>query len=395
MADFQYQNPDDAIAAAVSRLRPVATETIRITEAGGRVLATDLMLDRDSPACDVSAMDGFAVRIDELTAGSVPVSAEAAAGHAPPTCKAGTAVRIFTGAPVPPECDTVIKREDVHEAEAAITLKDGIAPPRIGSHIRRRGENGLSGHSFLQAGSVLTPAALAGAATCGAAEFSVYRRVRVAIVTTGDELCRIDQQPESWQIRDSNGFALRGLFQSRPYLDVATPIHAPDKLTELTDLLKRLSSEFDAIFLTGGVSVGDRDFVPKAVKNAGGEIIFHKLPIRPGKPLLTAVQDGTLIAGLPGNPVSVLYTGRRFGVAYLQHLAGFNKPEPVLTTSLLNADEKSLHLHWGRLVQLEPQGARLLESRGSGDVINASQSDGFIEIPAGQSGRGPWKYFSW
>ena len=395
MPGFQYHSPDAALAALLPHLSPVETERLPSARACGRVLAEPLVLDRDSPACDVSAMDGYALRLADLGVGTLPVSGEAAAGNPPPECAPGTAVRIFTGAPVPAGCDIVVKREDVLERPDRIDFGPQTSEMMPGNFIRRWGENGRAGDSIAAQGRFITAATLAAGAACGVTSLLVHRRVRVAVLTTGDEVCAADATPEPWQIRDSNGPALAALLGSRAYVDAVAPEHVADDPRILTATLLRLIASHDAVFVTGGVSAGDYDYVPAAVAACGGTTVFHKLPIRPGKPLLAATAGGTLILGLPGNPVSVLYCARRFGIACLRKLAGCSEPEQIHRVTLLNPDARSLPLHWGRLVTLSDEGATLLPTASSGDIITAARSDGFVEISAGESGPGPWRFWAW
>jgi molybdopterin molybdotransferase len=148
------------------------------------------------------------------------------------------------------------------------------------------------------------------------------------------------------------------------------------------------------IILTGGVSAGDTDFIPKALTELGGEILFHRLPIRPGKPVLVGLWEGKLVVGLPGNPVSAAVVSRVIAQPLLQRLGGV-LPPPMTQLSLAESDDKRLNLVWYRLVELDGGHGRLVDSRGSGDLVSLSRSHGFIEQPAGQSGRGPWRTWLW
>src|SRR5690606_37122803 len=154
----------------------------------------------------------------------------------------------------------------------------------------------------------------------------------------------------------------------------------------------------DLVFITGGVSMGDRDYVPRALQDLGARTIFHKLPQRPGKPVLAAVFPGGVpVMALPGNPVSVPVTARRIGVPVPRRLAGFQAPKdvPPLVT-LAPADTRTIDLWWHRPVQVTgPNRATLIANMGSGDVAGVAASDGFVEVPPGQSGAGPWPYFCW
>jgi molybdopterin molybdotransferase len=161
--------------------------------------------------------------------------------------------------------------------------------------------------------------------------------------------------------------------------------------------LSQALAESDAVILTGGVSMGDTDHVPKSIVDCRGEVVFHRVPIRPGKPLLGAVgPKGQLIMGLPGNPVSVAVTFRRYALPLLRHIAGTRGEEIVARIPLLCDDAKTLELIWFRLVKLDGSGnAMVLPSQGSGDIISLSNSDGFVEIPAGVLPKGSFPFYSW
>lgn len=395
MSDSRFQTPDEAIAALAERISPVARESVSIAQAVGRVSAETLFVDRDSPACDVSAMDGYAVRSADVSLKRLPVSGEAAAGRPAPSPAAGSAVRIFTGAPIPEGSDAVIKREDVEERPDEIVFPAGMAAIRPGQNIRRGGENAKGGDVLLTAGTPLNPLAIGAMANCGIETVSVFRRVRAAIVTTGDEVCGISETPQPWQVRNSNQFSLRAFLERLPLVELGRVMHCPDRLEDISQALETAAGTHDLVFLTGGVSVGDRDFVPEALQSIGAETLFHKLPIRPGKPLLAAVKGASLFLGLPGNPVSVMYCARRFGLPAIRVFSGLSCREPESWRRIVNPDEKTLHLHWGRLVRQADDAVLLLPNKGSGDIIAAGRSDGFVEVPPGQSGEGPFRYFSW
>ncbi len=399
-----FTSPNAAVQALCERLRSVPAEMVSLDGAAGRVLADPLIADRDCPACDVSAMDGYAVRLGDLASrGSaaqpaLEVNGEIAIGREPPPLPPGKVLRIFTGAPVPPGAEAVIQREHAGEGERQITLGGLPQAPVAGLNIRRRGENARAGETVAPAGSLVTPALIAGLAGFGATRVSVRHRVRVDVITTGNEVVPPDVQPQPWQIRDSNGPGLRALLSGPAWLEVGPRKCVGDDLDALRRILAETLAECDAVLLTGGVSAGDYDFVPDAVAAVGGETVFHRLPIRPGGPILGAVgPQGRAILGLPGNPVSVLVTARRLAWTVLRHLAGFAEPTPrAATVRLGNADEKKLHLWWFRLVRLAADGkAELVPTRSSGDIVALSRSDGFVEIPPQTSGPGPWPFYSW
>jgi molybdopterin molybdotransferase len=307
-------------------------------------------------------------------------------------------VRIFTGGPVPWEAEAVVRREDTNVVDDLVSIRIRPSELHFGQNIRRRGENGKSGQELLAKGTLLSTAPMSAVATFGSNRLSVYSRVRVSILNTGDELVAPGQPAEPWQIRDSNGLVLETMLRHERWINVLHRQRVGDRLPALVSALNDRLADSDAILLTGGVSMGDYDYVPEAILQCGGRIIFHRLPIRPGKPILGAVGPrGQLILGLPGNPVSVAVTAKRFGMELLRKRGGIVNDSAIpFSVQIDNPDSRLLDLIWYRLIKLVSDGhGELLDSRGSGDLVSLALSDGFVEVPAGQSGTGPWKYYSW
>ena len=389
--------PDEALAAILPLLQPVAAESLPWPEAAGRVLAQSVVADRDSPPCDNSAMDGYAVRLADVRPEGVAVAGEVLIGCPPPALPSGQALRIVTGAPLPLGAEAVIRREDVEEQPSKIVVRPGMEL-KPGQHIRRQGENLRQGQTVVDAGRAINAAVMSAAATFGIARLRVYQRVRVAVLVTGNELRSPESPVSPWELRDSNGPALWAMLSGVPWLEPPRLSHAKDDPAAITQALQQCLADCDAVLLTGGVSMGQHDHVPDVVAATGGKILFRKLPIRPGHPMLGAVsRDGQAILGLPGNPVSVMVTARRFAAAVLQHLAGITNPRwlpPAVTLS--NPDTTQLPLWWFRPVRLvSPGRAELLRTMGSADMVSAANSDGFVEIPPHSQGAGPWPFWRW
>lgn len=389
-----FEDPLPAVNRLLDRLDPVDTDTVSLDEAAGRVLAAPITSDRPSPAADVTAMDGYAVTAAEAD-GELPISGEVSIGQPPPPFQPGTSMRIFTGAAIPEGADAVIKREDVEEKDSSIVIPSGI-DVAAGQHIRRQGENLAEGEEVVGAGVEIDATVAAALATFGVTDPVVRRKVRIGTIATGDEVLAPSEVPTPWQLRDSNTAAVSTLL--RPWAEVV----AAERRIDNKELLAKSLSDFldrcDAVFLSGGVSMGNYDFVPEVIAEIGGTIIFHRLRQRPGKPLLGAVGPaGQAILGLPGNPVSVMVTARRWGAMALRKLGGIADVDPAAPSVMLShADEQTVDLWWHRLVTIGPDGAaHLVPSRGSGDLVSSARSDGFIVLPPGQSGPGPWPYYSW
>lgn len=421
--EFAFDSPAAALKGMLARLenaRGVMCERVPLESAHGRVLGEDIRCDRDSPAFDYSAMDGYAIRVADARGAKTPtlhVAGESCIGREPPTLGAGAvpvAIRVSTGAAIPPGADAVLKREDVIEhgggsdseacagdtPTASITVSAAaMAKLRTGDNIRVRGENAGAGSVVLESGAVIDAAAIGTLAAVGVNEPSVFGRVRVTVITTGDELVSPDWSPSAYEVRNSNGPALRAMLSAHAWIDVVSVAHARDGGRELDSALRDAIARADAIVLTGGVSMGHRDPVRGAVERAGALIVFHGLPQRPGKPMLGAVVPGMCspgmgatrmgvpVFGLPGNPISAMVTCRRIVLPVLAARAGVKHGSAVLMpwmVKIANPDGKTLDVWWHRPARLISAGeAELVEARGSGDIVAGGRSNGFVELPPG------------
>ena len=400
-----FHAPDDAIIALSEKLKLVEVEnsadrTHDYTSLIHRVLAQDALADRDSPAADVSAMDGYAIRIsDRGRTDRIEVSAQCVPGKPPMSMTDHSVVRVFTGAIVPDGCQAVVKREDTEEFENEIRLLESVQSIQEGENIRRSGENALAGSVVLRKGTLLTAASLATLANFGVNAPAVYHPVRVAVLTTGDEVGEFSESaPEPWELRNSNRASILGLIQPFPWIDIVKVVHQNDDREALEKQLASLLKEVDAVLMTGGVSKGDYDYVPDVIRSCGGEVVFHGLPIRPGKPILgAATSNGKLILGLPGNPVSATIGCHHFGLPLLAKQSGqVNWIQRPAMVQLDQPGSRTLPLHWLRLVKMKGSGEAIpVQSRGSGDLVSLGESDGYVAIPPGEQGEGPWKFFEW
>ncbi|MGL4511992.1 MAG: molybdopterin molybdotransferase MoeA [Lacipirellulaceae bacterium] len=399
---------DEAISLLLARVSLVGVERVAIADCGGRVLAEPIATDRPSPPLDASAMDGFAVRTGELAAGPLPIGGECRIGQPPRELPPGVALRIFTGSPVPIGADAVVRVEDAVVDRDAMSLRAGVGVA-LGDHVRRRGENAPAGAAVLGAGQALSPAAVAALASLRTGGVRVHRRVRVAVIVTGDELVAANADTgadesaveiDPWRLRDSNGPTLAALVRALPYATLAQLRHAGDSAAETRAALEGAltgDDSADLVVLTGGVSKGDYDCVPDVVRELGGEVLFHGLALRPGKPAFGAVLAGVPVLALPGNPVSVMVTGRTLLGPVLRKRAGHADPEPKPRLVTLDPPhDKPLALEWRRPAVLGAEGrARIAPVRGSGDVVGGATSDGFVVIPANTTGAGPFPFYRW
>lgn len=314
---------------------PLGVENIAFSESLGRYLSEDVVALRDQPAAPLSAMDGYAIRFDDLP-GPWTVIGEAAAG-APPVCAVGPgeAMRIFTGAMLPGGADTVIVQEDVAR-DADILHLTGDGPGALGRHIRSQAADFAAGDCLLPTGTRLTPGAIAAAAMSGAGQLAVGRRARVAILTTGDELVQPGHPLAPGQIPDSNGAMLAAMLAGEVDGHIL-PHHIRDDRETLAKVLRELSRRHDVIVTVGGASVGDHDHVRGALDDAGGQLDFWKIAMRPGKPLIAGTLGDAILLGLPGNPSSAFVTATLFLLPLVRHLAGAQEPLPAVHRAPLAA----------------------------------------------------------
>lgn len=380
-------SPQNALDIVLKTTRPLKMLSVRLADADGFCLAQDVRADRNLPPTDRSAMDGYALRAADFKrfSGILELTGEAAAGRALASrVKPGTCVRIFTGAVVPAGADTVVKVEQTRETDGVVTV---LEPVTSGDHIRKRGEETARGKVILVKGTRLGPVQVGLCATLGKAVVKVYGRPRVAVISTGTEIVGPDQPAKSWQIRDANGPALCAALKTAGCGKAHYRI-ARDNVSALRRTLRSALKNRDVVLLSGGVSVGRYDLVPQVIQEIGARIRFHKVAIKPGKPVLYAtVGRNQHIFGLPGNPLSALNGLHEFVLPAIRHMAGIAEQDchPSVYLPLAEAltpRGKRLEHVLVRVVQHEtgPQLAPVL-SRGSADLVAANLADGVAILP--------------
>ena len=309
--------------------RPTQIELCPLPQALGRVTAEPLIAPQPLPPADNSAMDGYAVRHCDLAQHAapapprLPVTQRIAAGDRPQPLTAGTAARIFTGAMIPAGADVVIPQEQCSADNHHVTLH---APTRLGQHIRRAGEDIEKGSAFLPAGYRISPQGMGLMGANGFASIPVFRRLQVALLSTGNELLMPGNTLQIGQCFNANHFTLIGLLQALgcEIIDLGT---LPDELTATAAALKSAASSADLIISSGGVSVGEEDHVKAAITQLGSLEIW-KLNIKPGKPLAFGSIGETPFFGLPGNPVSLFVTFCLFARPFIMRMQGIEQVRP-------------------------------------------------------------------
>ena len=317
MIDF-----DTALALILNEARPLPCETVALDAAADRVLAADLRARGDAPRAAVSAMDGYAVRDADLATlpARLLIATVAFAGRADvPSLPAGTCARVFTGGPVPHGADRVVVQEIVGR-DGDLALFE--VPPGPATHIRAAGSDFRAGDTLLPAGTLLGFRAMVAAAAADVADLSVVRRPRIVILGTGDELAEPGQALETpGSIPESVSFGVAGLARQ-----CGAEVIARRRLTDTPETLvaaARLAlGEADLVVVTGGASVGEKDYARSMFASSGLELIFSKVAIKPGKPVWFGRAGGVLVLGLPGNPTSAMVTARLFLAPLIAGLAG-------------------------------------------------------------------------
>jgi molybdenum cofactor synthesis domain-containing protein len=339
----------EAIQIVRQQTRPLPAERVKLEHALNRVLAEDIIADSDLPPFDRSQMDGYAVRAEDTREAPVRlrIAGESAAGKGwRQELKEGEAVRIMTGAPVPAGADSVQQVELTHE------LKDGtvvelLEPVELGKSIVKRAAEIKSGETVLQSGVIINAAMMAVLAAFGYAEVTVGQRPRVGVLATGTELVAVDEKPGQDQIRDSNNYSIAAYAQLAGAVVERLPL-ARDETSILKSQIAAAAKTYDVIVTSGGVSMGVYDVTKTALKELDAEIFFERVSLRPGKPTVFArLPNGTLVFGLPGNPVSVSVTFNLFARTALLASQGVNESALKHETALLarsvkgNADRDS------------------------------------------------------
>lgn len=383
-------NVDEALALLIAAACPLKDiECIALDQSLGRVLAEDVVAGCDNPPCDNSAMDGYAFLLADLDASaerSLRVEQRICAGDPVQVLVPGTAARIFTGAPVPKGADVVVMQEQTELVEGRIRVAGRLRP---GENVRRRGEDIKAGCVVLAKGVRLGAQHIGLLASQGIAELKVWRRLRVAVFSTGDELVALGEPLGSGQIYDSNRYALKGLLQGLG-CEVVDLGKVADSLEATRDVLLQAATVADLIVTSGGVSVGEEDHVRTAVESLG-KINLWRIAMKPGKPLAYGEVQGVPFFGSPGNPVSSFVTFALFVRPYILRLQGMTDVMPRMFNVVAAFDwpkpgkrREFVRAAFG----VDEHGcttALLYPHQGSGVLSSLAWAEGLVVIPEGKA----------
>jgi molybdopterin molybdotransferase len=379
---------EEALAAICAVIEPVnGSESVAVRSALGRILDQEVRSRIDVPAHTNSAMDGYAMRAADLPASgdaSLRVLGTAWAGRPfADSVGAGTCVRIMTGAPVPDGADTVVMQEQVRTEGERIVVGAGHRP---GQNVRQAGEDIRAGAVALNPGILLRPPHLGMIASLGVAEVRVRRRPRVAFFSTGDELQSVGTPLEEGQIYDSNRYTIFGMLE-RLGVDMVDMGVVPDSRERTEEAFRAAAAMADAIVTSGGVSVGEADYVTETLEKIG-DVGFWKVAIKPGRPIAFGHVGNALFFGLPGNPVSAMVTFYQVVRPALVRLAGIEEPEPDLLVratcrSTLRKKPGRKEFQRGKLSR-DADGRYIVEStgfQGAGVLRSMAEANCFIVLP--------------
>ena len=370
-------------------------ETVTLETATGRILAQDVASEVDFPYWDNSAMDGYAVRYEDVSQCSTdnPVTLEIIeeipAGYPPQkTLQSGQTARIFTGAMLPPGADTIVIQENTERSENKVKI---LTAPEAKQFVRYQGSYYQAGNPMLNRGMVIKESDIAVLATAQCKDLNVYRRPKVAILSTGDELVTPGNQLKPGQIVDSNQYALASFVTRNGGIPLSLGI-IRDRPEDLKNAIYQAISQADMVLSTGGVSVGDYDYVDQILAELGGEIHIRAVAVKPGKPLTVAsFNNGCIYFGIPGNPVSALVSCWRFvkpALAKLSGMSGNYKPTFINATTQqpLKAGGKRETYLWGNatIVEGEYQFSIAGGSQQSANLINLAQTNALAVVPIGE-----------
>jgi len=374
-------NPNEALNLIQGLMVPQQVQKIAIQDALGLILAEDLRADRDFPPFNRAMMDGIAIK--NILSTKWRVESTTFAGEKQKILKdPDAAIEIMTGAPVPLDCGTIIKIEDivfVDEVGEKWAEYKGLDSIKQGQFVHAQASDCQQNDLILSSGTKIGPVEIAIAATIGKSELSVFKKPSIAIFSTGDEIVGVHEKPAAHQIRSSNSTMLEAILRSNGFSTKVT--HVRDEKSVVEQSLESALENHDILLLSGGVSAGKKDFIPEVLEKLGFKALFHKIAQKPGKPLYVGSRaDGRLVFAFPGNPISTLTC---FWIYFLPWLMGNRL---ILSTiPVENLPSSNPKLDQWLPVKINGEQAETLKNNGSGDLIHWKFADGLVWQKAGST----------
>lgn len=398
--EYQMITVQEAIEKINALARSFGEESIPLEKTLGRVIAEDIYSDRDYPPFNRASMDGIAIRAEDFQDRQIrdfEIAGEVFAGSSfEGKISEGSCVKIMTGAPVPEDCDVVVRVEDTIVTGEKVRIITDTVKPR--QNIALKGEDIQKGVLFINRGIVISPAEISSLAVVGKNEVKVFRRPSVAIVSTGNEIVHVGEEVSSYQIRDSNAYAIEAFF-GKQGIPVSLKKLVRDNQDDLEKALKE-ALQYDIVVTSGGVSMGEADFLPNVFDKLGVKRIFHKVQVKPGKPIWVGEKGNSVVFGLPGNPVSVQVACKIFVEAFLRK--SLNRKE-CLSVKLPISEERKKKTKFDEFFPCTIDSANItfvkaVGFNGSGDITATLGSHGIALHPAESGDLNPGEiveFFPW
>jgi molybdopterin molybdotransferase len=381
--DKKLISVEEAEKIILSQKRDFGTEIISFQNSLGRVLAQTILADRDLPAFDRVAMDGIAIKYEAIEKGirTFQIKATQAAGETPiETAATDECIEIMTGAALPSTTDTVIRYEDIEIKNGeAVLLIENI---KKGQNIHWKGSDKKEGEVLVEKNSIIMPSVINVAASVGVTELVVKKLPKAVVVSTGDEIIDVDEIPSPFQIRNSNAYFIEAVLKQHSIQP--SFVHVPDDEETVRETVKKCLNDYDVLILTGGVSMGKFDYLPKVLEGLSVKKLFYKVQQRPGKPFWFGSYESKLVFAFPGNPVSAFLCLHRYFLPWLQNCLSI--PSKNMYAVLDEDVEFKPSLTYFLQVQLPMTGegkllAQPIIGNGSGDFSSLAEADAFIELP--------------
>lgn len=385
MEIITVQQAEDII---LSQIQDFGKEQISHDQALGRVLAENLTADRDLPPFDRPTVDGIAIRYDAYEKGICSFTVKAIQSAGEPSISIDSeeqCIEIMTGAALDPSVDTVIRYEDISINEGIATINIDI---KKGQNIHRKGKDKKEGEILVKGNQLITPAIIGIASSIGKTSLLVKKLPKIVIISTGDEMVSPESVPSPYQLRRSNGITIQSVVKK--YRIEADTLHLNDDYEEIKKELSRCIHEYDVLLMSGGVSMGKFDYLPKVCEELNVEKLFHKIKQRPGKPFWFGKnEDQKLVFAFPGNPVSVFMCLHRYFIPWLEKSLGIATSSPLYAV-LQNDIDFPFALQYFAQVKLSVNElgqltAKSVDTNGSGDFSHLADTNAFIELPLEQN----------
>lgn len=369
-----------ALSKVLEKQISLVEELVDLEQVQGRILAEDILADRDFPPFDRVAMDGIALSFENLTQGRNKLFIQEVQAAGSPQTKLndghGFCIEVMTGSMLPLNCDTVVPYEQIDKSDDFVSLENNIAVQN--KNIHRKGSDQKKGNFLIKKGKTLNAGDIGVLATVGKIKVLVYRLPTIALLSTGDELVPVSQNPAPFQIRRSNTIFMKSDLRKKGF--IADDYHFEDELAGLKSKLFDLLSRYDVIICSGAVSKGKFDFLPQALEELQVETLFHRVAQRPGKPFWFGNKGEKLVFGFPGNPVSTFVCYHYYFLSWLNR--GVREEYAILKEKIEFRPELTLF----QPVRISGDGGVTpIKLNGSGDLVGLSLADGMLVLPQGKS----------